>query len=85
MSLPAENARSSDRVMAVIVCATVLLVGTAVSLPVPMYAEYARVSGSSKALGIAFACYAFGVSRHPCFSLAASLTEPAGGCRLLSP
>lgn len=44
------------------VSATVLLVGTAVSLPVPMYAEYARVSGlGSKALGMAFACYAFGV------------------------
>jgi MFS family permease len=60
--LPIEKARSSGRLMAVIVCATVLLVGTAVSLPVPMYAEYARVSGAgSKALGIAFACYAFGV------------------------
>ena len=35
MSLPAKNARSSDRLMAIIVCATVLLVGTAVSLPVP--------------------------------------------------
>jgi len=62
VSLPIEKARSSDRLMAVVVCATVLLVGTAVSLPVPMYAEYARVSGAgSKALGIAFACYAFGV------------------------
>lgn len=57
-----ETVRPFDKLMLVSVCSTVLLVGTAVSLPVPMYAEYARVSGlGTKALGMAFACYAFGV------------------------
>ena len=85
MSLPIEKTRSSDRLMAVIVCATVLLIGTAVSLPVPMYAEYARVSGAgSKALGIAFACYAFGVLPSLLF-LGGVSDRTGGGCRLLSP
>ena len=62
MSFSIERLRSSDRLIVVSVNAAVLLVGTAVSLPVPIYAEYARVSGlGSKALGMAFACYAFGV------------------------
>ena len=48
--------------LVICVCAAVLLAGTAVSLPVPLYAEYARVSGmGSQALGVAFACYAFGI------------------------
>jgi len=62
VSSSVETVGSSDRLMVALVSGTVLLVGTAVSLPVPIYAEYARVSGlGSKALGMAFACYAFGV------------------------
>jgi MFS family permease len=44
------------------ICFTVLLVGAAVNLPVPLYGQYTMISGmGGRALGAAFACYGIGV------------------------